>query len=433
MVKPRPTDLVLAPLTLLERSRGWKRRALTLLYLTIALTVGVFVWREVSLWGLPKAPEPFDLVKYGRVEVDVDDNAVIAYREVFSRFGDLDTKSYNASDKAWQVADWSAADPEVRRWAEDHRSALAAWLPANDRPDALLVQPKDMRLSTRLDPAQQLRAYVRLALLEGSRLEQSDHLAGAWRMYRAALRASRHVGRHAAIIPRLIGSVFLRETRPRIDAWIDRPGMTPELLRRAMSDIEACRAMTSPASEMVRAEYFSARDSVNDTDLWPKLTDSGPYSRTDWTNQFSAGRWARKVLRREPERSARVLRLVTAGYLAQCDRPLPLRARLLFPHSMIYARDAQTPRAVRAISPEALESWWKDSILSELTPFSNILQGYVDGENGTLDHFTLKMAERAFLIEHGRPPKTYGELLGPYLKMLPEGIDPEEVLDPGSG
>src|SRR5579859_4722816 len=112
---PSLADLVIAPLTLLERSKGRKRRGLAFLYLMIALTVGVFVWRAVSLWRLPDSPEPFDLVKYGRVEVPDGVNAMVALREVFARFGDLDAKSYKvASDKAWNVSDWSIADPEVR-------------------------------------------------------------------------------------------------------------------------------------------------------------------------------------------------------------------------------------------------------------------------------------------------------------------------------
>ena len=323
-------DVVLAPLTLLERSsgllkrsRGWRRRGLILLYLAIALTVGLVGWREFSLWRLPDGPEPFDLAKYGRVEVPDADNAMVAYREVFSRFGDLDARDYNVgSVKAWSVSDWSAADPEVRRWAEDHRKALEAWVPANDRPDSLLVQPEEMRIASRIDEAQVLRAYSRLALLEGSRLEQSGDLAGAWRMYRATLRASRHAGRHGGMHQRLIGDAVLQQFSRRIAAWIDRPGMTPELLRRAIDDVEACRAMTSPASEMVRAEYFSTRDTVNDTDHWVNLSDSGPYSKTDWINQFGVGLVeVRRFVRHDPERSARVLRLITAGYLAQCDRP----------------------------------------------------------------------------------------------------------------
>jgi hypothetical protein len=436
---------MLAPLSALERlvftllfawkrSKGWKRRGLALLYLTIAVTVGVFAGREASLWRLPKAPEPFDVVKYGRVEVPDADNAMVAYREVFSRFGDLDARGYKvASHTAWSVSDWSAADPEVRRWAEDHRKALEAWLPANDRPDALLVQPEALRMTTPQEPLQWLRPYVGLALLEGSRLEQSGDLPGAWRMYRAALRASRHAGRHGGTIQRLFASGFLNRSRPRIEAWIDHPGLTPELLRRAIGDVEACRAMTSPASEMVRAEYFSARAAVNDRENWWTLSDLGSYSNANWYNQFAGGRWAHRFLRREPERSARVLRLIAAGYLAQGDRPPARRPKLLFADSMIYDHDARTPQSVRALSPESLESWSRDSIVMDLNPFNTTVQRHLEAEAGTFEYFTLKMAERAFVIERGRPPRTYGELLGPYLKALPDGIEPQDLVNPGSG
>jgi hypothetical protein len=440
MPGPGLVDVVLAPLTLLERSkgwleqsRGWKRRGLILLYLAVALTVGSLGWREISLWGLPMAPEPFDLAKYGRVQVPDADNAMVAYREVFARFGDLDIRKYRIEGvKARAANDWSAADPEVRRWAEDHRAALEAWLPANDRPDSLLVQPEDLRIDTRIEDAQTLRPYSRLALLEGSRLEQSGDLAGAWRMYRAALRASRHAGRHGGSIQRLIGHGILTQSVTRIESWIAHPGLTPELLRRAIGDVEACRAMTSPTSETVRAEYFSARDMVNDTGRWMNLADSGPYTRTNWLNQFGAGRWARRFLRHDPERSARVLRLITAGYLAQCDRPPALRPRLGFPSWMIYNHDKFTPKAVRAISPEALESWTRDSILYAIGPFSNMLQSQLDAEMSTFDELALEMAERAFAIERGRPPRTYGELLGHYLKALPDGVEPQYLVNPGS-
>jgi hypothetical protein len=425
--------LVLAPLIAWKRSKGWKRRGLALFYLTIAVTVGALGWREASLWRLPKVPEPFDLVKYGRVEVPDADNAMVAYREVFARFGDLDTLSYKvASATSWSVSDWSAADPEVRRWAEDHRQALAAWVPANDRPDSLLVQPAALRMDTSLEPLQWLRHYAHLALLEGSRLEPSGDLAGAWRMYRAALRASRHAGRHGGTTQRWNGHSILEQSRPRIEAWIDRPGMTSALLRRAIGDVEACRAMTPPVSEAVRGEYFSARAAVNDTETWWTLSDSGPYSNANWYNQFYLGRWVHRFLRREPERSARVLRLMAAGYLAQCDRSRAHRPRLLDRFSVIYDHDARTPPSVRAISPEALDAWARDSIVRDLGPFYPHLEASLAAEPGTFEDFTMKMAERAFAIERGRPARTYGELLGGYLKALPDGIAPQDRLNPGS-
>jgi hypothetical protein len=32
--------------------------------------------------------------------------------------------------------------------------------------------------------------------------------------------------------------------------------------------------------------------------------------------------------------------------------------------------------------------------------------------------------------ERGRPPKSYGELAGPYLKALPVGIEPGDLVNP---
>ncbi|WP_435005349.1 hypothetical protein P12x_003246 [Tundrisphaera lichenicola] len=433
MEKPSLADRLIAPLTLLERSRGWKRRGLVFLYALIALIVGVLGWRELSLWRLPNAPEPFDLVRFGRVEVADADNAMVAYRPIFAKFGNLAPRSNQAGDKAWEVSDWSAADPEVRRWAEDHRDALTAWLPANDRTDSLLVQPEDLTMSTILEPAQNLRSYVRLAFLEGSRLEQSGDLAGAWSMYRGGLRASRHAGRHGGAIQRLIGNALLRKARVRVDAWAENPGVSTELLRQAITDVEECMAMTPPASEMVRAEYFSARDSLIRPESWRSMEEWSRESETEWINQIEVVRWGRRFLKHEPERSLRVLRLITAGYLAQCDRRSMLRPRLLASQWMIYDHDSRTPPSVRSISPQALEAWAKDSALLYIGPFNSTLQGHFDAEPGIFDHFRLRMAERAFEIEHGRPPKTYGELLGPYLKTLPEGIEPGDPANPSPG
>ncbi|WP_435011425.1 hypothetical protein P12x_002736 [Tundrisphaera lichenicola] len=423
MDKPSLAELMTAPLILLERTKGWKRRALVFLYLIILLMTGAYGWHSLCLWRLPDAPEPFDLAKYGRVEVPDADNAMVGYREVVAKFGDFHLADYKLSD-------WSVADAETRRWAEEHRKALEAWLPANDRPDSLLLQPEALRMRSDQEPLQRIRPYVRLALLEASRLEESGDLAGAWRMYRAVLRASRHVGRHGGAIQRLIGTDFLRQSRPRVEAWIGSPGMTADLLRRATVDVEECRAMTLPASEMVRAEYFSALDAMNDTDRWSQLSDTGPYSNVNWYNQFAAGRWIHRFLRREPERSARVLRLITAGYLAQSDRPPALRPRMPFPQNMIYDHDAQTPPAVRSITPEALDAWARNSVLESLNPFSRSIQALVDAEPGTFDRLALMSAERAFEIERGRLPRTYGELLGPYLKALPDGLEPGDLANP---
>ena len=69
----------------------------------------------------------------------------------------------------------------------------------------------------------------------------------------------------------------------------------------------------------------------------------------------------------------------------------------------------------------------------ELPRGSSLKQSYLDAEVGTFDQFRQRMAERAFVVERGRPPKTYGEMLGFYLKALPEGIEFEDLVNPGAG
>ena len=56
--------LVFVPLFALKRARGWKRRGLALLYLTIALASGALGWREVEH---PAAPGRTRAVRPGEV------------------------------------------------------------------------------------------------------------------------------------------------------------------------------------------------------------------------------------------------------------------------------------------------------------------------------------------------------------------------------
>jgi hypothetical protein len=97
---------------------------------------------------------------------------------------------------------------------------------------------------------------------------------------------------------------------------------------------------------------------------------------------------------------------------------------------MIYDHDGRTPQPVRAISPDALESWARNSIVMDVGPFNHQVQRSLDAEAGVFDDLALKIAERAFVIERGTPPKRYGVLLGPYLKTLPEGVESQDVINP---
>jgi hypothetical protein len=52
----------------------------------------------------------------------------------------------------------------------------------------------------------------------------------------------------------------------------------------------------------------------------------------------------------------------------------------------------------------------------------------VDFERGLFDDLILQMAQRAYRIDRGKPASTYGDLLGDYLKTLPEGFAPGDAV-----
>jgi hypothetical protein len=425
----RLVRMALTPLTCMERVRGRKRLALAGLYTLIVAVVGVLVWREAGLRGLPNIGEPFDVRKHGTITMPDDRNAWVLYRKAAGQFQRADPQRVASRPRAWSETDWSKADPAVKSWVEENRPALETWLAGTERPEALSMQPKDFRIDTPLHGMDEVRPLGQLALLEGSRREQAGDLDGAWTMYRAALRQSRHIGMHGVLVARLVASSMLRKARDRIVPWIGHPGMTAPLLRRARQDLEVCAAMSPPISDAVRSEFFSLDGALDviqaDPKRWARYRGDDPGG---WYDQFPTLVRAQFFLRHEPERSRRVLRLLVASILSQCDRPAAQRAKLLDPELTLYAHDSATPEAVRRIRPEKLREWFQSSELLRVYPALGRTLGEADGDAAVFDLVRLEMALRQHAFDHGAPPKSYGELVGPYLKALPLGFEPGDAV-----
>jgi hypothetical protein len=398
---------------------------------TLALVLaGGFVWWVASLRGLPDIGEPFDVRAHELVRVPGSRNAFVVYREAARRFREVDAARYMAYGRFWSETDWARAIPALREWALENRPALETWLPGTERPEAVKLQPKDWRVDSRLWPEQPLQAIVQLALLEGSRRERAGDLAGAWTMYRAALRCSRHVGMHGPLMAREIGLGFLRPTRRHIRRWIRAPGLTPDLLREAREDVETCIAMTPPASVTVRTEYFALDAALAQPERW------GRYGLHDPSVWYSSNPWALRmahVVRREPERSRRILRLLIAGILGQCDRPPALRPSTVDDAYPIYTHDSSTPRSVRAVRPERLQAALEESILRGLFPALGPFLLHCQQETDALRGLRVEMAARHYALERGAPPGNYGALVGTYLRALPEGVSSDDPVAPGLG
>ena len=77
----------------------------------------------------------------------------------------------------------------------------------------------------------------------------------AWSWYKAMLRASRHLGRHAVLIERQMAAYDHENAARRILHWAASPRVNAALLRRALDDTLAADALTPPVSESMKLDY----------------------------------------------------------------------------------------------------------------------------------------------------------------------------------
>lgn len=430
-------DIPLAPLYWLERARGRRRVALAGLYGLVLVVGGSLVGREAVLWQLPAAPEPFDLARYGHVDLPEVDNAMVftteagallvADRGVFARedqrFNDLFLK---VPSDAW---DWNRADAADRAWLAANRDALAVWLTGTYCRDAVAVPPERRTLAESLDTVSRLRVLCHLGMLEATRRQAEGDLAGAWVYHRGVIRSGLHAARHGGINTAMIGSGILRLALPSVTRWLEAPGMTPDLLHQAILDLAACRGLATTPADLIRAEYFADRAQLSQltgTEANLVIRWFGP---DQFFSHLDVVSWTARYLRNEPKRSLTLLRLITAGRLAQAKLPAGERAprvSRLFP---IHAINEATPPQLARIKPATLVAWVERSDLISLSRPDDFLAVAAQAGQDQLEAFRLQLAERAYTLDHnGQPARTYGDYIPAYLDALPAGIASDDLL-----
>ena len=374
------------------------------------------------MWQLPDVREPVAAADDGHVDLADADNAMVPYREsmrLLRRNDELIRGLERLPPGGW---DWATASPAVRAWAEENRPALAAWLAGTQRRDCLVVQPgeiprpDDQGLATLL-----YREFAILAALEATRRQAAGDLPGAWELHLARFRSGLLAGRHAGLTAQVTATMILARCPPAVTAWAADPALTADLVRRAIRDLIACRPLVTTPGDVVRHEYIVGRARLADPAYWTNGWDG---ARTDpasvWYNHVVGVPELVRFWKNEPKRSLKVYRLITTGFLAQCDRPPGTGPRLLVPDFAIFAVDPSTPPAVARIKPEALVAW------AEASGVRGVVSNYAWGmsavttSQGRLDELLLIVARRAFALDHGgRPPATYADLFPGYLDALP--------------
>jgi hypothetical protein len=416
------------------RPRRIGRRALLLAAVALAGSTAFLTWWTTTLMGLPDVGDPFDVEAFSRPIPD-ETNAFVLYKQAAAILPN--------SAAAPRQYDWKTASPGEKDWLDRSREALSIWRKGTERPDALYLDPSIMTFETKVDVAQSLRSFCHLALLEGSRLEDAGDMEGSLDWSLALLRCSRHCGRRGTFIERLIGVAMHRLASDRLVRWAADPRVDARLLRRALDASIATDTMTAPNSDGLKVECLSLLRSIGDPELMIKVHVDwrGPNSQAESNGLFGMGRWKSNWIRvrrrsiNDPERSRRVIRMIFANWLAYCDLPpsrQPPKAIILMPSttltgparailSDLFAAGPEAPAAARALPPEKLAAWFASTVDAEACmPAAGSIQKAIARERSAQDALLFTLAKELYRREHGCDPEKNEDLVGPYLKTLPE-------------
>ncbi len=415
--------------TLRRHRRAWTVAALAL------LVAGPWAWWATQLWGLPDIGDPFDVAAFEAEHVSDDRNAFFWYRDAASMsFATRNKIQANDPHQGLEhdPANWQAANPTWRDLLAQSGEALKLWRIGSEKPDARYDHPDGISIGTRLPVTQELRMLGQLGLLEASRLETEGDMAGAWAWYRAALRASRHSGKHGFMTERLVGAANHDNASKALTLWASDPRVDAPLLRLALEEVIAIDAMTVPRSESLKLEYLLFVHSLADPDLIEALLmfrEQG--DPADWCQDLPVSREIKKPIQAarllvadDRERSRRLARLMMANWLAEIDKPPARRSKLARNDPPIYEADPTAPPSSRALPPEKLSEWLDSSLIA--SRYFHALSRYtisIDRERARQARLVVHLASELYRREHGEPPPSPQALVGPYLKALPEDYD----------
>jgi hypothetical protein len=341
---------------------------------------------------------------------------------------------------------WSTANPTLREWAGENREAFALFLQGAEQADAAnpAGEPTDNR-SFHV-------GWSTLALLEASRRQESGDTAGAWICYRAVLRTITHLRRRGTTLQRQDAREASRPLQRRLTDWATGPRTTTSQLRKALEVVLENEPKPEWDLFAVKYGYLELMDALER----PVSLSALQGIEGEWTfrlgdmsfspemvGQLEA---ARRFLRREPERSRRVLRLLGANYLAhvetrgrQPQKPavfvaLPYltstnpitKGKLRIP---VYPVGPEAPAGARALPPQGVAGWLVttlDAKVQLLGLFHEWLPPVRPRDRRTFADrrahrdLVIMLATEIYRRERGAPPPTEDALVGTYLQGLPD-------------
>ena len=416
-------------------------RALLCLAIGLVFAAGALeVWRGARIIGLPDIGDPFDVAAFRAFRVPEEKDAFVLFRQAQARLLGP-TPNVPVALRGAGPDVWSKAAPELREWLIANRDVLEMFRAASERPDGILHPKFD-----RFDQHQYLYLgeFKRLALLEGSRLEEQGDLSGAWSWYRAVFRMRAHVMRRGTSFQRIVADWNCGGLGQRIASWAaDRRTSVP-LLRAALDDVRAAEPKSEWDAFSLKLDYLYLMSELNCE--WGLVQDGEEDDRhLRIAGEELPPEFARRVygVRRyystEPERSRRVLRLAFANWLAfvgdehRSDRKPAVCATFQTSGkrttTFFYSVSRAAPAAAHKMTPERLAEWLVSTRDAKLLLRSWYWPTIRISERREHRALVVLLAGELYQRDHGKAPASDEALVGRYLDHLPD--DPSAELDDG--
>ena len=409
----------------------------------IAVLGGVFaIWWLTSLNRLPDIGDPFDVAEFRKFQIPDEQNAIAWFRRARANVTPMPELPRAINSGTATVA-WSKADPKLREWVEINRAALTIFKKGADLQDGI-SHPVGEPYSAQYNVFNS-HELVRLAFLEGSRLEENGDTAGAWDCYRAVLRMIGHLRRRGDSIERWSANTVDSPLRQRLATWVTNPKTTIPQLRRALDEVIENQPRPEWNAFGLKQSYFDmVRLLDRSVDHIHRALGEGTRYRigdyeipTDIAVHFYG---YQRFLMREPERSRRVIKLIFANWLAHAEVPElrenrpAVRAVLASTNYrgsvLLYRTSPEAPPAARALPPETLARWVITTLDAKPFLTGNFWSSVHVQELRNHRELVLLLAEELFKRERGKLPESEQDLVGPYLKILPD--DGSAELDDGT-
>jgi hypothetical protein len=426
--------LIVAPFRWIGKSR---RRIWYSILILLAMSTAAPLWWATQLWGLPDIGDPFDVNVFREMTIPDERNAFVLYRQAAAVFKPLRTPEGARRRPINYSARWSEAKPEDRRWLEENRQTLALYRQGAERPDGLDLSGAPDRIEYGDDMQEKLRSFQSLALLEASRLEAQGDMAGAWIWHRTTLRFILQARLHGTISRRHWARDWSRQLLRQVTTWAADARTTPAMLRQAIDDVVASESLVTSESYSLKAQYlFLDRMLAHSNDRGRRVPPTwrrflGLANHAIGVELLKGVYHTWRSLRREGERSRRLLRLATANWLAYLDLP-PDRRPSPDPNVAnfeFYSFGPEAPAKARILSPVALDRWIETSYDSpdnlrflDWRPLQQL-------ERADYQALLILLGTQIYRRDHGTDPPSPEALVGPYLKSLPS-LTPEDEASP---